>query len=396
MLTEHIIRNAKAKDKSYVMWDDDVRGFGCRIFKGGQKSFVILYRMNGKLKWVTLCRVGEMSLKDARQRAAKELMDIRDGGDGLHAKRDAIKHAPTFADVWTRYETEFAPERIELGRMKRRTLLEYGKIIRRHVLPVLGTSRVSSIARADIERVAKGLTATPMIRNRMLAVMSRLMNLAEVWDMRPQHSNPVRGVVRAPENARDRVLSPSEMKALNGALMKLEANHLFEVKAIYCATLTGLRISECLSLRWDNINLEIGRAVLPETKTGKRVIVLAGPVRDLLADLPRFNGSDFVFTSLYLRRGEAATTYKNVRNVFAKACVMANLHGVHLHDLRRSFLTMLAGQGFGAFAIRDAAGHASIEMANRYVRMGAALTQTAESGATMAAAMLGLDRGVAS
>ena len=144
-----------------------------------------------------LARVEETTLKEIRARAASELLKVRAGEESLQTRRHAIRHAPTLADLWTRYETEFAPERIELGRMTKRTLMEYGKIMRRHVLPVLGEHPVNAITRTDIERTAKRMTGTPTLRNRALAIMSRLMNLAEAWEWRGQNSNPVKGITRA-------------------------------------------------------------------------------------------------------------------------------------------------------------------------------------------------------
>ena len=43
-------------------------------------------------------------------------------------------------------------------------------------------------------------------RNHLLAVLSRVFNLCETWDWRPQHTNPVRGV-EAVEEPRDRTLN---------------------------------------------------------------------------------------------------------------------------------------------------------------------------------------------
>ncbi|MCY4613659.1 MAG: tyrosine-type recombinase/integrase [Nitrospira sp.] len=383
MLTEGIVKEAKPKATAYLLWDEKVRGLAVRVFPKGAKSYILMFTDRGKRVMAKLARVEETTLKEIRVRAASELLKVRAGEDSLQTRRQAIRNAPTFADLWTRYETEFAPERIELGRMTKRTLMEYGKIMRRHVLPVLGEHPVNAITRTDIERTAKRMTGTPTLRNRALAIMSRLMNLAEAWEWRGQNSNPVKGITRAREEARSRIFSPEEMQRLNTVLLELQDQYPCEVGAVFVATLTGLRISEVLSLEWSNVHLETSRATLSRTKTGKRIVVLAGPVKDILAGLPRIEGNESCFPSVYDRRGMTATTYKSARRIFAMACERANLHDGRLHDLRRSFLTMRAGAGFGAFAIRDAAGHKTLQMANRYVQQGATLSQTAEQGAAL-------------
>ena len=103
----------------------------------------------------------------------------------------------------------------------------------------------------DVERAARKAVKYPVQRNRMLAVASRLFSLAEYWEMRGQNSNPAKGIERAKENARDRVLAGTELQALSVALDELERHYPYEVAAIRTAALTGLRISECLSLRWE-------------------------------------------------------------------------------------------------------------------------------------------------
>lgn len=74
--------------------------------------------------------------------------------------------------------------------------------------------------------------------------VARLFPYAERWEWRSPHANPVRLVERAREYPRDRVLAPSELAALAGALDALETAHPFPVNAIRVAAMTGMRISE--------------------------------------------------------------------------------------------------------------------------------------------------------
>ena len=209
--------------------------------------------------------------------------------------------------------------------------------------------------------------------------------MAEHWDWRPQRTNPVRGIERAREHARDRVLVPSELAALGKALDDIEAERPFSAAAIRTAALTGLRISECLSMSWENVDIETGRLVLPQTKTGRRVVPLAPPVVDLLAQLPRVNGNPWVFAGA---RG-AAVTYRTTRLAFAEACEAAGLPDVRLHDLRRSLATSLAASGINAYMLRDVLGHATLTMSNRYVRgAGDSLRAATEQAAAITCAAM--------
>lgn len=387
MLTERVIRDAKPGPKPHVIWDRNVTGFGVRVFPSGAKAFVLSYRAGGRKRLATLARCSEMSLRQARERAGAELLRIREGEtDPLDRRREA-REAPTVANLWERFETEFAPDRIAVGRMTERTLTEYRKATRRHLLPALGQKRVADVKRGDIERMVKGMASTPSARNRLLALTSRLFTLAETWEVRPQASNPVKGVMRAREDARDRVLSDSELTALGQALDHLHEQHPVAVTAIKVAALSAWRISEVLALRWSDISFERGVATLPSTKTGRQIRPLPSAALDLLADMPKINGVDWVFS---IRRG-VPTRYRHVRAVFAQAVEAAGLDDVRMHDLRRSLATRAAASGVSLPVLRDVLGHAQITMAARYARMAdAAVASAIEStGGGVAAALRG-------
>jgi len=57
--------------------------------------------------------------------------------------------------------------------------------------------------------------------------------------------------------------------------------------AIRLLILTGARLREILHLRWEHVDLERGLLFLPDSKTGKKAIVLNAPAMAVLASLPR-------------------------------------------------------------------------------------------------------------
>ena len=146
-----------------------------------------------------------------------------------------------------RFFAEYVPARLAAGRMAQGTVDSYRRQAARHLRPALGRRRIPDITRHDIERmVAPLVTVAPVQRNRVLAFTSRLFRLFEDWELRPQHTNPTRGIERAREEARDRVLTASEMTALGAALARAERGQPAAVAAIRLAALTGLRIGDAL------------------------------------------------------------------------------------------------------------------------------------------------------
>ena len=360
MLTERIVRDAAAQTRTRILWDGQTRGLGLRITPSGTKSYVLSYRFAGRKRCMTLARAVEISLKAARKRAGTELATIRSGESDPLARRESGLRQPTVGRLIERFLTDYAPGRIEHGRMTESTLRLYGRQCRRYICPALGSVRVAEVTRHDIEAAVAELK--PVLRNRVLALLSRLFNLAEIWEWRGQHTNPVRGIERAREEPRDRVLSRSELAALGEALAATEARHPAPVAAIRLAVLTGLRIGEILAIRWEHVDFDSRRLLLPRTKTGRRTHDLPPAAIDILQQLPRINAWAFTVGR------DAAVTYSHARKVFARVASMAGLADVRLQDLRRGFMTRAAASGVGTHLLRDLLGHKTTAMADRYIR----------------------------
>ena len=265
--------------------------------------------------------------------------------------------------------------------MAERTAADYRQQCKRYILPAIGKRRVADVKRHDIERMLKPLK--PVQRNRVAVLTSGLFNLFESWEWRPQHSNPVRGIERSRDQPRDRVLEPTELAVLAGALNDAEPSSPAAVAVIRFAAVTGLRIGEVLAIRWEHIAFETGRLTLPETKTGRRVHDLPTPAVETLPALPRING--WCFTT----GPDAAVTYKTTRAVFARVAEAAGLSDVRLHDLRRTVMTNAAMAGVGTHVLRDLLGHKTTAMADRYVRaVGNPVRDAREQVGTAMAAMM--------
>jgi integrase len=381
MLTERIVRDAKPEARPRLLWDEQVRGFGVRVTPGGVKSYILNYRVDGRERRLTIGRCAELSLRDARERAAREMVAMRAGEiDPLERRREK-REAPTVRDGLARFFDDWAPARQRIGRLTSGTVREYRKHARRYVVPVLGALKVPSVTRRHVERMVDGLPRTQ--HNRLLAFTSRLFRLFESWGWREQNTNPARGIERAPETPRDRTLAPSELHALSVALDSLADRHPASVAAIRFAAVTGLRIGEVLAIRWADVDVEQARLTIPEGKTGRRQHDLPIPALDLFGGIHRIN-DEWAFST-----GRSHVTYRHVRTVFAEAVRVAGLLDVRLHDLRRGVMTRAAAAGVGTHVLRDLLGHRTTVMADRYVRaLGSPVREAREAiGAEIAAAM---------
>ena len=383
MLTERIIRDAKPDARPRLLWDEQVRGFGVRVTPQGVKSYILNYRVDGRERRLTIGRCVELSLRDARERAAREMVAIRAGEIDPLERRRAKREAPRVRDGLVQFFDEWAPARQRIGRLTSGTVREYRKHARRYVGPALGALKVSSVTKRHVERMVEGLPRTQ--HNRLLAFTSRLFRLFESWGWREQNTNPARGVERARETPRDRTLAPSELHALSVALDSLADRHPASVAAIRFAAVTGLRIGEVLAIRWADVDIEQARLTIPEGKSGRRQQDLPIPALDVFGRIHRIN-DEWAFST-----GRSHVTYRHVRTVFAEAVRAAGLLDVRLHDLRRGVMTQAAAAGVGTHVLRDLLGHRTTAMADRYVRaLGSPVRDAREAiGADIAAALAG-------
>lgn len=271
------------------------------------------------------------------------------------------------------------------AKRKQRTAEEYQRLIDQFVLPALGKHNVSAVTRADIARLHHSLRVTPYQANRVLAVLSKMLSLAEPWGLRADGSNPCRSVEKYRETKRERMLSADELSRLGAALAQWHGSP-YVAAAVRLLVLTGARLNEILTLRWSPVDFERGEVRLTDSKTGPRTLHLPAEALTVLAELPRIDGNPFVIVGE--RHGRHLVNLQKPWRVLRDT---ADLPDVRLHDLRHAYASVAASSGLGLPIIGKLLGHSQPATKHRYAHLAAdPLKAAAEAiGQKIAAAMNG-------
>lgn len=230
----------------------------------------------------------------------------------------------------------------------------------------------------------------PYRANRLLAVIASLYSFAEQRELVPEHFNPARRIEKYKENRRERFLSTAELERLGAALEEGEtvgipwtvdaarplSKHMPKVArqitllspnvagAMRLLIFTGARLREILELRWEYVDVERGLLLLPDSKTGRKTIVLNSAAQAVIATLPR-NGT-------YVVPGKTLDKHRaDLNKPWALVSSRAGLKGVRLHDLRHTFASIGAGSSLGLPIIGKLLGHAHAQITARYAHLDA-------------------------
>ena len=352
----------------HVLWDDEVPGFGVRLFPSGKKSFVLSYRTAGRKRMMTIGTYGALTLDQARKAARGELAKVETQGADPLADREKERRGETLADLCAAY--------MERHGNAKKSAAEDQRRIDRHILPKWRTLKAAAIIRADVAALhAKIGKAHPYEANRTLALLSKMFELARRWGFVPDgHPNPARDIDRFKEHKRDRWVTPAELPALAQAINE-EPNQSARF-ALWLYLLTGARKSELLQAQWSHVDWDRSEIKIPDTKAGHaHFIPLSGPALALLREIPRADGNPFIIVGRGPRKapadGKAPPAHLvNISKPWNRVRKAAGVEDVRLHDLRRTVGSWLAQSGNSLHLIGRVLNHSNTSTTAVYARFG--------------------------
>lgn len=396
------LREVRALGEGQEIWDVAMPGFGARRQRSEAIAYVLLYRTaDGRSRRFTIGRHGApWTPETARDEARRLLGQVAAGIDPSGAKQ-AKRAAATVSELCDLYLTDADAGRLLTrrgGTKKASTILSDRSRITAHIKPILGTMKVPSVTREDVESfmhaVAEGTTKTRKptgnkrglsnvrggrgASSRTVGLLGAIFTYAVRKRMRPD--NPVQGVVRYADGRRERRLSDADYAALGAGLVAAalprpratprkvgtsEPGGMWPaaLAAARFLALTGWRSGEALTLRWGHLDLDRRTARLPDTKSGLSVRPLSLAACDVLQSLPGGASDALVFPP---NRGDK--TMSGFPSMFARIIKAGNLPpDVTPHVLRHSFASLAGDLGYSETTIAALVGHKGQSITSRYV-----------------------------
>ena len=382
-LTKRTVDQAATNGKDYFVWDDELRGFGLRVFASGKRSYLVQYRAAGRTRRYTIGPHGVWTPETARTRARVLLGRVAQGGNPAEERR--LDHsAITVRELCERY-LEDAKNALILGKKRRpkkaSTIYTDEGRIRRHIIPLLGTRRVKDLTSADVMRfmreVASGKSRVDVktkrrgraiVRGgagtgtRTVGLLGAILTYAR--EIGIIESNPAHGIRKPSYEKRDRRLSEDEYRLLGVLLRKADGDEQLATAAeiVRALALSGCRRGEIVNLTWPEVDLQESCLRLRDTKEGASVrpiglapVALLNRRRPELAAGPVFPGTIVGKPLIGFPRH------------WGKILEGSPLIGITPHVLRHSFASVANDLGFTESTVAALLGHAQGTVTSRYI-----------------------------
>ena len=237
-----------------------------------------------------------------------------------------------------------------------------------HLVRHLGSKQVTRLSVADVEyyrslrlneKAGKGKRKKPKpaTLDREVALLKRMCSYAV--EAKLISENPIAGASMLNQpNTREAVVSEEQFTQLYAVAEP-------SLKPILLTAYeTGMRKSEILNLKWEQVDLSAAtiRLQAQDTKTDKpRLIIMTKRLVEELRGVPHHIRSLYVFVN-----PTTGKPWNTIRKAYLRACKEAKLNGVWFHDLRRSFVTNARRRGVPESVVMRMSGHKTRSVFDRY------------------------------
>jgi integrase len=299
---------------------------------------------------------------------AKEIRDRlvaeKQGGGSLKGRQRTLREYVE-ADWLPRQEARVAEG------LRSSTQKGYARDLRNHILPVLGDRRLADVTVVEVQRLTDQLRADGKAAYTVLNVLHALGSVYRLAvSQRLVMFNPVTHVDKP---AAKRLREP--MRLTGAQVLKLAdaASLVDDRNLILVGAFAGLRISEALGLRYEDVSLKDGEETMrvtvqnykgewverPKTRSGKREVPLTpqavAALRSQLRESNRPNPERLYFPSA---EGKPQRDSNWNRRSWHGIRAAAGLPGARFHDLRSFYVSYVRSLSLDSALTMQLTGHA--------------------------------------
>jgi integrase len=386
-LTKTIVDAAELRPKQYTLWCSDLKGFGVYIHPTGKRTYFVDYRTReGVRRRMTIGPHGVLTTEQARKLAVETMGGVvLQKADPLLERRTRRKSL-SVAELCEQYmkATENGLVIGRNGRTKKDSTIEIDRgRIARHIKPLLGSKLVIDVTRADIVKFIRDVsTGKTSIKNRSgkngarvevtggagtaartTGLLGGILSYAVNEGIVPH--NPARGVHVQADAVRTRRVTADEYLAIGNALTcdEAEIDTPQAITGAWLLALTGCRLGEIVSLRWDEVDEANSCFRLKDSKSGPSVRPIGREAFDVLRGALRVSGNPFVLPAL-----KKPGHYNGLSGSWVRLMARAGIDGVTPHTMRHSIASVAGDHlGYADSTIAALLGHASSTVTSRYI-----------------------------
>jgi len=325
-----------------------IEGLVVRVTENGTKSFCFAARpKGGEMVRKTFGVYPKMTVDEA-ERMAKALQASLAKGE---VPRRRLETKGTLGELVDWY--------ISKPGIRKESTNAYYRYLARDYLKPLAKRDVGAVRRGDIADLHLSVTQKHggTVANRLIAVI-RASYQEAIKVERFDGPNPAANLTMNRERSRENRLLASQIPPMLDAIERYPDAR---IRAFFMlAFLTGQRKSNILAMRWDDVYVEDRRWIIPETKNGRPQSVPLGDYEiEILEKRKQEQGqarSPWVFPS----SGQTGHLVE-VKAAWRKILKESGLKPgeLRVHDIRRTYGSIMAEQGTNTAVIGTALGHKS-------------------------------------
>ncbi len=323
--------------------------------KAGPNCWVFRYRDGQSNRKHIVGTVEQFPTKSSAMKACEPLR--------ANINRDT-RSPRTVAELVTHYQEKELPDDSAKSYSTRKAYQCYFK---NWIVPVWGGYKLSAVKTVAVEDWLRTLSLAPGTKAKLRNIMSTLFTHAMRYEWTDR--NPIKLVRQsAKRQSTPDVLTAEEIRALLAELVGP-----YYVMA-FIAAVTGLRVSELLALKWDDMDFAAGEIRLSrgivcqhvgalKTETSQKPVALDSGLAAVLLDwrgrCPYNQETDYVFASPEKDGTQpvwpSSAMSKHIRPAAKRAGIVKH---VRWHVFRHSFATLLKGNGEDVKTVQESLRHA--------------------------------------